>query len=211
MTPRPQANPEAHDPSEPLRVRASEYPGVDEGTACTQSSFKAGKKSFFFVGMQGGRHKAMFKLGPSRAEAERLAKKQPADYQVGNSGWVTARFSESQPLPKRLWQKWLDESYELTVAPPPKNSKITKKSKSTKKKSKVAKKAAQKKASAKKRTSSKKSASKKSTSKKKSTKKSAAAQRRTGPGKRAAGKKVTKKKSRKKSSTKKTTKKKARS
>lgn len=30
------------------------------------------------------------------------------------SGWVTARFTPEKPLPKRIWGKWLPESYELT-------------------------------------------------------------------------------------------------
>ena len=50
------------DPTEPIRLKASQYPDVDEGTACTQSSFKTGGKSFLFIGEQGGRYKAMFKL-----------------------------------------------------------------------------------------------------------------------------------------------------
>ncbi len=104
------------DPTDPMRLRASQYPGVDEGTACTQSSFKAGKKSFLFVGMQGGRYKAMFKLQESIPEASELAMKEPNDYQVGKFGWVTARFSADNPMPKALWERWLDESYNLCFA-----------------------------------------------------------------------------------------------
>ena len=33
------------DPTEPIRVKASSYPEVAEGTACTQNSFKVGKKA----------------------------------------------------------------------------------------------------------------------------------------------------------------------
>ena len=33
------------DPTEAIRLRASDYPDVDEGTSCTQSSFKAGGKA----------------------------------------------------------------------------------------------------------------------------------------------------------------------
>jgi hypothetical protein len=103
------------DPTEPLRVAASEYPGVDQGTACTQSSFKAGKKAFLYVGEQGGRSKAMFKLQASLDQAAELAKANPADVQVGSNGWVTARFSAEKPMPKRLWKRWLDESYALSL------------------------------------------------------------------------------------------------
>lgn len=102
------------DPTDPIRIKASLYPNVDEGTACTQSSFKANKKGFLYVGMQGGRYKAMFKLNDSILEAEALAEQSPADYQVGNGGWVTARFTADDPLPETLWNRWLDESYALT-------------------------------------------------------------------------------------------------
>ena len=75
-----------------MRLKASQYPGVDEDTACTQSSFKANKRGFLYVGEQGGRYKAMFKLQKSLPEALALAETAPADYQVGTGGWVTARF-----------------------------------------------------------------------------------------------------------------------
>jgi len=113
----------AKDPTEAIRLKASKYPGVDQGTACTQSSFKAGKKAFLFIGPQGGRFKAMFKLKDSKPEAAALAKKEPDRYEVGSTGWITARFSAENPMPKTIWSKWLDESYALTVAPKKKGTK----------------------------------------------------------------------------------------
>ena len=103
------------DPTAPIRLKASLYSGVAEGTACTQSSFKTGKTAFLFIGMQGGRHKAMFKLKKSMPEAIRLAENDADLYQVGSTGWVTARFTANKPLPKKLWEKWLDESYQLNL------------------------------------------------------------------------------------------------
>lgn len=103
------------DPTEPLRLAASEYPGVDQGTACTQSSFKANKKAFLFTGPQGGRYKAMFKLRDSLAEAQKLAAKEPDRFDTSKTGWVTARFTADKPMPKRLWAKWLDESYAIAM------------------------------------------------------------------------------------------------
>ena len=103
------------DPTEAMRLRASGYPGVDQGTACTQSSFKAGKRAFLFVGMQGGRYKAMFKLGRSLPAAAKLAASHPDRFDVGKTAWVTARFTAEEPLPKKLWSAWLDESYALSV------------------------------------------------------------------------------------------------
>ncbi|MFK7802037.1 MAG: hypothetical protein AB8G95_10420 [Anaerolineae bacterium] len=105
-----------NDPTEPMRMKASLYPSVDEGTACTQSSFKANKQGFLYIGKQGGRYKAMFKLKKSIIEADDLAAQTPADFQVGNTGWVTARFTAEEPMPTQLWEKWLDESYELCFA-----------------------------------------------------------------------------------------------
>ena len=102
------------DPTEPIRLKASRYPNVDEGTSCTQASFKAGGQAFLYIGPQGGRYKAMFKLDASRAEAEKLAQAEPDRYQVGSTPWITARFSAEQPLPKKLWRKWLQESYQLS-------------------------------------------------------------------------------------------------
>ena len=106
-----------NDPTEPIRVKASLYPAVDEGTSCTQSSFKTAKKAFLYIGMQGGRYKAMFKLQNSLREAAKLASENPDRYQVGSTAWVTARFTADEPMPNKLWEKWLDESYELSVSP----------------------------------------------------------------------------------------------
>ena len=103
------------DPTQSIRKRASQFARVDEGMACSQSSFKVGKKAFLFIGEQGGRYKAMFKLKESIGDAVRLAKARPDDFQVGNTAWVTARFSEEKPLPKKLWERWLEESYRLSA------------------------------------------------------------------------------------------------
>ncbi len=118
------------DPTEPIRKKASEFPNVDKGTACTQSSFKANKKGFLYIGMQGGRYKAMFKLDKSIPEAAKLAAKSPDEYEVGKGGWVVARFTAEKPIPKKTWEKWLAESYELTGAT---KAKSTAKKKTTKK------------------------------------------------------------------------------
>ena len=104
-----------NDATEPIRLKASQYPKVDEGTACTQSSFKTGGKAFLFIGQQGGRHKAMLKLDASREEAAALASQYPEDFQVGSNIWITVRFSDDAPLPQDLWERWLDESYNLTA------------------------------------------------------------------------------------------------
>ena len=104
-----------NDPTLPMREKACTYPDVDEGTACTQSSFKVKGKSFFFAGPQGGRYKAMFKLDASRVEASELAQQSPDNYQIGSNVWVTTRFSAQDPMPEDIWTRWLDESYALSL------------------------------------------------------------------------------------------------
>jgi len=100
--------------TEPIRLKASLYPHVDEGTSCTQSSFKTGKKAFLFIGEQGGRFKAMFKLKASRDQAAKLAEADPDSYQIGSNVWVTVRFTADKTLPKKISKTWLDESYALS-------------------------------------------------------------------------------------------------
>ena len=97
-----------------MKLRASKYSEVAEGTACTQSSFKRGKKSFFFAGEQGGRYKAMFKLNDSIPEAQKLAAAAPDDFQAGKPPWVTTRFTAEEPIADDVWKRWMDESYALS-------------------------------------------------------------------------------------------------
>lgn len=40
----------SQDPTEPIREKAASFPEVAKGTSCNQSSFKAGKGSFLFIG-----------------------------------------------------------------------------------------------------------------------------------------------------------------
>ena len=107
------------DPTEPIRQKAVTFPAVAKGTSCNQSSFKAGKGSFLYIGPgpKGKGFKAMFKLSDSMPEARELADAEPTRFEVGSTGWVTTRFTADEPLPQAIWEKWLEESYELTVAP----------------------------------------------------------------------------------------------
>jgi len=73
------------DPTEPIRRMARELPDVAEGTSCTQGSFKVGMQAFLYVGPQGGRYKAMFKLDASRVPAEAIAEEWPNAFQVGST------------------------------------------------------------------------------------------------------------------------------
>ena len=103
------------DPTEAMRKMAAAFPDVVSGTSCNQMSFKVGKGSFLFVGpgAKGIGFKAMFKLDHSIEQARALAAESPDRFDVGSTGWVTARFSKESPLPVSIWKKWLKESHKL--------------------------------------------------------------------------------------------------
>ena len=69
--------PRAKDPTKALKEAASALPNVVKGTSCSQTSYKAGKKAFLYVGpgTKGIGYKAMFKLEASLGEAEDMAKR----------------------------------------------------------------------------------------------------------------------------------------
>jgi len=104
------------DPTDAIRRKAMTFPGVGKGASCTQSAFKAGKGTFLFIGPgpKGVGFKAMFKLKASMPQAQKLAAQHPKRFEVGTTGWVTARFTTEDPLPKQIWGRWLAESYDVT-------------------------------------------------------------------------------------------------
>ena len=119
------------DPTEPIREKAASFPEVAKGTSCNQSSFKVGKGSFLFIGPGAkgvGGFKAMFKLEHSMSLARKLASKEPDRFEVGSTGWVTTRFTAEKPLPKSIWEKWLQESYDICFGSSKGNKTVKKKS-----------------------------------------------------------------------------------
>ncbi len=113
----------AQDPTDPIRSKAATFPAVTVGESCNQTSFKAGKGSFLFIGpgAKGQGFKAMFRLERSIPQARRLAGEDPDRFQVGTAGWVTTRFSTEKPLAKSIWERWLRESYDLACDSKPKS------------------------------------------------------------------------------------------
>lgn len=103
------------DATEPIRKKAALLANEPAGKSCNQSSFKAAKGSFLFIGpgAKGIGYKAMFKLKDSMPDAKKLSLKEPDPFEVGKTGWVTARFDNESPLPKVLWEKWLLESFSI--------------------------------------------------------------------------------------------------
>lgn len=108
--------PNAKDPTEAMRAEAAALPDVVEGSSCTQTSFKIGKTAFLYVGpgAKGVGFKAMLKLDASIPKAREMAEKEPDRYSAGGS-WVTLRFSAEKPIPKTLWKKWIQESYQISA------------------------------------------------------------------------------------------------
>ena len=107
---------DSSDPTFPIREKAAAFENVLTGTSCNQSSFKTKRGSFFFIGpgAKGVGFKAMFKLNVSMPQAQALAKENPKRFEIGSTSWVTTRFSAGDPLPKEIWEKWLEESYLIT-------------------------------------------------------------------------------------------------
>ena len=105
--------PGAKDPTKALRKAAGALPDVGEAMSCNQTSYKAGKKAFLYVGPgpKGIGYKAMFKLEESLEEAKNLAKSEPERFELGVGNWITTRFSAEDPLPKKIWSSWLKESH----------------------------------------------------------------------------------------------------
>jgi len=108
------------DPTHEIYEKANSYPDIESGTSCNQTFFKAktAKTKFLFIGpgAKGIGFKAMFKLDDSIQQAQELAAKEPNRYQSpAKAGWVTVRFTAENPIPKPVWEKWLDESYKITT------------------------------------------------------------------------------------------------
>ena len=95
---------------------AEMMPGAVKGTSCNQTSFKVGKTAFLYIGpgTKGIGFKAMFKLDESMQQAIDLSSENPDRFEVGSTGWITTRFTSENPLPKKIWSPWLQESFNLT-------------------------------------------------------------------------------------------------
>jgi len=105
--------PAAKDPTRELKKAAAALPDVVAGTSCNQTSYKADKKAFLYIGpgRKGIGYKAMFKLDESLRDAQDMAQREPERFEIGTGNWVSTRFSDDEPLPKKIWSRWLKESY----------------------------------------------------------------------------------------------------
>ena len=98
-----------------VRDLALRYPGTEIVGVCVNRAFKAGKKSFLFVGIKDTEYHFRIRLGASIAEAEGLAEKHPDNYAVGKFGWTKVTFPADEAPPPGLLERWVDESFRLLV------------------------------------------------------------------------------------------------
>ena len=96
-----------------IRELALGYPATSEGTSCNKAAFKAGTKSFVFLGETDDGWNLMVKLSDALSEAELLAEQEPDNYSVGKHGWTTLRFDDGKGPAKKLLKAWIDESFRL--------------------------------------------------------------------------------------------------
>lgn len=93
-----------------LRATAVALPEVTEGASCVNRAFKAGKKTFLFLGEKPAHIYAMLKLAESKDAAAAL---NDPRIEVGGNGWVTLRFQANDPPDPELLERWIVESYRV--------------------------------------------------------------------------------------------------
>jgi len=93
------------------------YPGAWEDHPWGETVVKVGKKVFVFLGMSGKGFGMSCKLPHTfDAALSMFSFAESTGYGLGASGWVTASFEASEPVPVELMLSWIDESYRA-IAP----------------------------------------------------------------------------------------------
>lgn len=77
---------------------------------------KVGKKIFLFLGFIDGLLRVGMKLPDSADAALALPFAERTGYNLGKSGWITAKFAPGDEPPLPVLLDWLDESYRA-IAP----------------------------------------------------------------------------------------------
>jgi hypothetical protein len=109
-----------------IREIALRYPGTTEQTVCSRTGFKIAGKAFVYLGVAERTFDIMVKLASSLPEARRMAAKADSRIKVGSNGWVTAAFPLDDSPPKKLFDRWIDESHALLIGKEPKAAKKAK-------------------------------------------------------------------------------------
>jgi predicted DNA-binding protein (MmcQ/YjbR family) len=99
-----------------LRAAALAYPGAAEEFPWGDRVFKVRKKIFAFIDVHEGHLHVTAKLPASGPMALLLPFAKPTGYNLGKSGWVSARFAKARDVPLGMMLAWVDESYRA-IAP----------------------------------------------------------------------------------------------
>ena len=92
---------------------AMNLPEVVDTDSCNKTAYKAGKKSFLFVGIKDDSYNVMVKLYESLEQAEAFAKENPENCTVGTHGWTTLKFPSDEGLEDDVLRAWIEESFRL--------------------------------------------------------------------------------------------------
>ena len=98
-----------------MRHADAEESTTGAGTPSESSTYTAMKKAFLFVAAHGDVYELRLKLGASKAEASRLSSKTPDRFAIGATGWAKITFPKSEPGPRPILERWIDESHALFV------------------------------------------------------------------------------------------------
>ncbi|WP_437274396.1 MmcQ/YjbR family DNA-binding protein [Sorangium sp. So ce375] len=99
-----------------LRDAALAYPEAVEEFPWGDRVVKVRGKIFVFLNSHEGKLRVTAKLPQSGEAALMLPFAEPSRYNLGKSGWVTARFGPKDRVPEAMMLEWIEESYRA-VAP----------------------------------------------------------------------------------------------
>jgi predicted DNA-binding protein (MmcQ/YjbR family) len=99
-----------------LRDAALAYPESYEDHPWGERAVKVRRKAFCFISSVDGVLRITVKLPESNIYAAMQPYAEPAGYNLGRAGWVTASFGPDDPVPHHILRDWIDESYRA-IAP----------------------------------------------------------------------------------------------
>lgn len=97
---------------EELRAYGLTYPGTHTKSPWPgHLDLAVNDKTFAYLSLEGEPLGISCKLPQSSGAALMLPFTRPAEYGLGKSGWVSAKFDEDEAIPIGLLKAWIDESY----------------------------------------------------------------------------------------------------
>ena len=95
-----------------LRAYGLAYPGAHLKSPWPgHKDLAVNDKTFAYLSIEGEALGISCKLPTSNAVALMLPFTKPAEYGLGKSGWVAAKFADGDKLPVDMLKAWIDESY----------------------------------------------------------------------------------------------------